>query len=175
MTSLLATMTSRSRLITDLDAEDQVQLFPSLASRSGDGKHWMVNVHGDVSGVAGLSFGKRMLLKLLQRPELASKSWDTLCHRYLAQRVAQKSIGDELKKLEIAGRVSAERRLKFNDLRQQIDRDLAAIAHELSFVSPKSEWPKILADSNGFSQVESDLTAAAGKLRELQNYVEQDR
>ncbi|MCE9525405.1 MAG: hypothetical protein K8R36_05060 [Planctomycetales bacterium] len=115
------------------------------------------------------------LLNLLQRPEVASKSWDRLCQRYLAQRVAQKSIGDEFKKLEIAGRVSPELRLKFNNLRQQIDGDLASVAHKLSFVSPKSEWPRILADSNGFSKVESDLTAAAGKLRELQNYVEQDR
>ncbi|MFN0019945.1 MAG: hypothetical protein ACKVP0_16935 [Pirellulaceae bacterium] len=115
------------------------------------------------------------LLKLLQRPEVGKKSWDELCQRYLAQRVAQKSISDEFKKLEIAGRVAAERRLECNDLRHQIDRDLTLIANQLSFVSPKCEWPRILADSNGFSKVESDLTATAGKLRELQKYVEQNR
>ena len=102
-------MTSRSRLITDLDAEDQVQLFPSLASRSGDGKHWMVNVHGDVSGVAGLSFGKRMLLKLLQRTmrasdeDFSSPLFRERISRFVAadrpgRRVAVR-IGDEVHKL----------------------------------------------------------------------------
>jgi len=115
------------------------------------------------------------LLNLLQSPQAGSRSWDELCQRYLAQRVAQKSIGDEFNKLEIAGRASARKRGEFNQQRQKIGRDLTSIANQLSFVSPKSEWPRILGDSNGFSKVESDLAATAGKLRELQNYVEQNR
>jgi phosphatidate phosphatase APP1 len=67
MPSLLDAMTSRPRPITNLATEDQVQLFPSLAVPAPDRRNWLVHVHGDVFASTGLSFSKRMLLKLLQR------------------------------------------------------------------------------------------------------------
>jgi phosphatidate phosphatase APP1 len=72
MVSLLETMTRRSRPLTTLADEDRVVLFPTLAQPSPDGGHWMVNVHGDVSTPRRLSFGKRVLLKLLKRAMRAS-------------------------------------------------------------------------------------------------------
>jgi len=109
MPSLLAAMTSRSRPITNLLTEDQVQLFPTLASRAADGRQWLVNVHGDVSAPAGISFGKRMLLKLLQRTMRASNEdfatplFQERIRRFLAtdrpgRRIAVR-IGDEVHKL----------------------------------------------------------------------------
>ncbi|MGI8978764.1 MAG: hypothetical protein ACR2FY_06030 [Pirellulaceae bacterium] len=113
------------------------------------------------------------LLELQKRPSEASKSWDALCQRYLAQRVIEKAIGDEFQKLELAGNVRAAERKDFNEERDEIDRDLAAIGHELSFADEKHEWPRVLATPERIEKVESDLTAAAGKLRELQSYLEQ--
>ena len=115
------------------------------------------------------------LLELQERPSEASKSWDALCQRYLAQRVIEKAIGDEFQKLELVGNVGAAERNDFNEERDEIDRDLAAIGHELSFADEKREWPRVLATPQGIEKVESDLTAVAGKLRELQSYLEQRR
>ena len=110
------------------------------------------------------------LLTLLERPAERSYSWETLCQRYLALRAAQKSIGDEFLKLELAGRVGADRRTAFNAQRERIDRDLTEIARSLSFANTASEWPRILMDRDGIMKVESDLTTAAGKLHELHSY-----
>lgn len=114
MPSLLAAMTSRPRPISNLVTEefsvaDKVQLFPTLASPAPDGRHWLVNVHGDVSAPAPLSFGKRMLLKLLQRAMRATNEDFTTplfrerIRRFLAtdrpgMRIAVR-IGDEVHKL----------------------------------------------------------------------------
>jgi phosphatidate phosphatase APP1 len=105
----LAAMTSRPRPITNLAAEDQVQLFPSLAVPSDDGRHWIVNVHGDVSAPQPLSFSKRMLLKLLRRTmrataeDFASPLFQERIRRFLAadrsgRRVAVR-VGDQIHKL----------------------------------------------------------------------------
>ena len=115
------------------------------------------------------------LLKLLQRPSAANKSWDALCQRYLAHHAAQKAIGDEFKRLELNGNVSAAERQGFNERRDDINRDLASIGDKLSFSDERSEWPNILATPNESEKVESDLTAATGKLRLLQHYLEQRR
>ena len=115
------------------------------------------------------------LLTLLERPAERSYSWETLCQRYLALRAAQKSIGDEFQKLELVGRVGADRRTAFNVQRERIDRDLTEIARSLSFANTASEWPRVLMDPDGIMKVESDLTAAAVKLRELLSYSEQSR
>lgn len=121
----------------------------------------------------------RSLLDLSDRSPAGDKSWDALCKRYLAQRVAQKSVGDEFQKLELVSKVAAAERTEFDALRQRIEGDLSTIAQQLSFASPNNEWPRILVDghegSERFAKVESDLTAAAGKLRKLQSYVEQRR
>jgi hypothetical protein len=104
-----------------------------------------------------------------------SKTWDALCQRYLAQRVIEKSIGDEFQKLELAGHVSAPQRRSFNERRDEIDRDLAAIGSQLVFADETKEWPRVLAAPGGIEKVESDLTATAGKLRMLQSHLEQRR
>src|SRR5439155_20928386 len=74
MPHLLDAMTRRPRPITNLAREDRVVLFPSVAHLSPDNEHWIVDVHGDVSSPCQLSFGKRMLLKLLARAMRASPS-----------------------------------------------------------------------------------------------------
>jgi phosphatidate phosphatase APP1 len=102
-------MTSRKGPITNLSSEDEVQLFPSLAAPSVDGKHWMVNIHGDISADQPISFGKRMLLKLLRRTmrataeDFASPLFQHRIRRFLAadrpgRRVAVR-VGDEVHKL----------------------------------------------------------------------------
>ncbi len=115
------------------------------------------------------------LLKLPAEPSEASKSWEALCQRYLAQRVLEKSIGDEFRKLELAGRISTSDRVSFNKQRGEIDHDLAAVGLQLSFADNKREWPRVLAIPQGIEQVESDLTATAGKLRMLQAFLEPRR
>jgi len=108
MTSLLAAMTSRKAPITNLGAEDEVQLFPSLAYHSTGGD-WVVNVHGDISTPQPLSFSKRMLLKLLRRTmrvtteDFASPLFQERIRRFLAadrpgRRVAIR-VGDQIHKL----------------------------------------------------------------------------
>jgi phosphatidate phosphatase APP1 len=74
MTSLLEEMTRRPRTQTSLVSDDRVVLFPSLGHLSPDGKHWLIDVHGDVSAASPLSLGKRVLLKLLQRAMRAESS-----------------------------------------------------------------------------------------------------
>src|SRR5438105_15800771 len=109
MTSLLAAMTSRPRPNTNLAAEDQVQLFPSLAYPSASGGDWIVNVHGDISAPQPISFSKQMLLKLLRRTMRAtvedfnSPLFQERIHRFLAadragRRVAVR-VGDQVHKL----------------------------------------------------------------------------
>jgi phosphatidate phosphatase APP1 len=67
MTSLLEEMTHRLRPQTNLAREDRVVLFPTLGHLAPGGQHWLVDVHGDVSGPGRMNLGKRMLLRLLRR------------------------------------------------------------------------------------------------------------
>src|SRR5262245_27489407 len=87
MSSLLDVMTRRPRPLTDLADEDLVGQFPSLRHPSGDGRHWIVNVHGDVSAAARLTLGKRLLLKLLQRTMRASD--EAFASELFQQRIAR--------------------------------------------------------------------------------------
>ncbi|HEY2413459.1 MAG TPA: phosphatase domain-containing protein [Pirellulaceae bacterium] len=102
-------MTSRKGPIANLAAEDQVQLFPSLAYPSGDGRYWIVNIHGDISSQQPVTFSKRMLLKLLRRTmrataeDFATPLFQERIRRFLAadrpgRRVAVR-IGDDIHKL----------------------------------------------------------------------------
>jgi phosphatidate phosphatase APP1 len=102
-------MTSRKGPNANLAAEDQVQLFPSLAYPSGDGHYWVVNIHGDISATESVSFSKRMLLKLLRRTmhataeDFGSPLFQHRIRRFLAadrpgRRVAVR-IGDNVHKL----------------------------------------------------------------------------
>ncbi len=75
MTSLLEEMTHRLRSPTNLIREDRVVLFPSLGHLTADGQHWLIDVHGDVSGPGRINLGKRMLLRLLRRA-MRAKSED---------------------------------------------------------------------------------------------------
>lgn len=67
MQSLLEEMTHRLRPQSNLANEDQVVLFPSLGHLAPDGKHWLIDVHGDVFAPGRLNLGKRVLLRLLKR------------------------------------------------------------------------------------------------------------
>lgn len=109
MSSLLESMTRGSRPLTNLAGEDRVVLFPSLAARSRDHKHWLINIHGDVSAACPVSLGKRLLLKLLKRAmgatgeEMACPLFQERIARFLARdragrRVAVQ-IGEQLFKL----------------------------------------------------------------------------
>jgi len=91
MTSLLDVMKRRPRPLTNLACGDRVVLFPTLGHLSADGRHWIVNVHGDVSAGGRLTLGKRVLLKLLQRTmrvdeqAFASELFRHRIDRFLAQ------------------------------------------------------------------------------------------
>jgi phosphatidate phosphatase APP1 len=87
MPRLLNAMTRRPRPITNLAPEDRVVLFPSVAHLSSDGEHWIVDVHGDVSAPSQLSFGKRMLLKLLARAMRAGHT--EVCSALFQERIAR--------------------------------------------------------------------------------------
>ena len=115
------------------------------------------------------------LLPLLVQPTKETRSWDVLCQRYLAQRVLEKAIGDEFQKGQLAGQIAVQDGLKFNMERVAVDRDLSAIARELAFTDNHSERPKLLANPQGFEQVESALAATADKLRKLHSHVESGR
>jgi phosphatidate phosphatase APP1 len=98
-------MTSRKGPTTNLAAEDQVQLFPSLAYRAHNGGEWIVNVHGDIFAPQPASFSKRVLLKLLRRTmrataeDFASPLFQERIRRFLAadrpgRRVAVRVVGE---------------------------------------------------------------------------------
>jgi phosphatidate phosphatase APP1 len=87
MSSLLEVMTRRPRPLTNLAEEDRVVLFPSLGSLAEGGRHWIVNLHGDVSAAAKATLGQRLLLKMLQRAMRASD--DAMAGELFQQRIAR--------------------------------------------------------------------------------------
>lgn len=115
------------------------------------------------------------LLEVLEHPRERAKSWDALCQRYLAQRVVEKSIGDEFQKRALAGGDSTTPRKTFDEQRAQLECDLAVIAERLGFPDASREWPQVLKTEDGVKGVESSLTATAGKLRKLQKLLELTR
>jgi phosphatidate phosphatase APP1 len=90
MTSLLDAMTRRPRPLTNLAGGDRVVLFPSLGYLSRDQRHWIIDVHGDVSAPGKISLGKRVLLKLLKRAmgaadeEMTSPLFQARIERFVA-------------------------------------------------------------------------------------------
>ena len=60
-------MTRRPRPVTNLRGDETVALFPSLAHLDPSGRHWHVQVHGEVFAAGRIGLGKRFLLKMLQR------------------------------------------------------------------------------------------------------------
>src|SRR5437899_2695086 len=87
MISLHDAMTRRNRPPTNLADEDQVVLFPSLASKSRDGKHWIVDLHGDVFAPGKLGLAKRVLLRWLRRAMQATA--DDLAGAIFSERIAR--------------------------------------------------------------------------------------
>src|SRR5262245_32688336 len=91
MSRLLDVMRRRPRPLTDLADGDRVVLFPSLGYLSSDQRHWIVQIHGDVSAAGRMTLGKRLLLKLLQRTmratneDFASPLFQERIARFLAQ------------------------------------------------------------------------------------------
>jgi hypothetical protein len=87
---LLARITRRRSVITDLAGSDYARLFPSLGHLEADGRHWRIQVHGEVFAAGKVTFGKRFLLKLLQRAmrvpesEFASELFRARINRFLA-------------------------------------------------------------------------------------------
>jgi hypothetical protein len=120
-----------------------------------------------------ISAGK--LLRILQQPAEELQSWDLLCRKYLALRAIQKCSGDEFQKLELSGRANAAHRSEFNKLRNEIDGDLRAVGCSLSFTDDRSEWPRVLSESNGLESVAILLAEATEGLLALQDYIEQRR
>ena len=73
MSILQDVMTRRPRPLTNLTAQDQVVLFPSLGYLSRDKQHWIIDLHGDVyAPSAKISLGKKLLLRWLKRSMRAS-------------------------------------------------------------------------------------------------------
>jgi phosphatidate phosphatase APP1 len=60
-------MTRRSGQVANLSGHETVALFPSLGHLDSSERHWQVQVHGEVFTGGRISFGKRFLLRLLQR------------------------------------------------------------------------------------------------------------
>jgi phosphatidate phosphatase APP1 len=60
-------MTRRPGSVTNLAPHESVALFPSLGHLEPDGRHWRIQVHGEVFSAGRVGLGKRFLLKLLQR------------------------------------------------------------------------------------------------------------
>jgi phosphatidate phosphatase APP1 len=54
-------------MLTNLQADHQVVLFPTIGYRPADGRGWHVQVHGDVFSHKPIGLGKKFLLKLLQQ------------------------------------------------------------------------------------------------------------
>jgi phosphatidate phosphatase APP1 len=80
-------MTRRSRPLTNLAEDDRVVLFPSLGYLASDEKHWLVTVHGEVSGPGRMTLGKRVMLRILKRAMRASK--EALASPLFLQRIAR--------------------------------------------------------------------------------------
>lgn len=80
-------MTQGVQPLTTLRQEDRVILFPSLARRSSDGTHWLVQVQGDVSVAAPLGVGARMVLRYLRRAMQAED--DLTTHPLFQARIAR--------------------------------------------------------------------------------------
>jgi phosphatidate phosphatase APP1 len=87
MTSLLEEMTHRLRPQSNLTRGDRVVLFPSLGHLAPDGKHWLIDVHGDVFGEGHINLGKRVLLRLLRRAMRAKN--EDLAGRIFQDRIAR--------------------------------------------------------------------------------------
>lgn len=87
MTSLLEEMTHRLRPQTNLLREDHVVLFPSLGHLAPDGRHWLIDIHGDVYAEGRMNLGKRMLLRLLRRAMRAKT--DDLAAPLFQERIAR--------------------------------------------------------------------------------------
>jgi phosphatidate phosphatase APP1 len=60
-------MTRRPGPVTNLRGHETVSLFPSLGYLDPSGRHWHVQVHGEVFARGRIGLGKRLLLKMLQR------------------------------------------------------------------------------------------------------------
>ncbi|WP_145089812.1 App1 family protein [Anatilimnocola aggregata] len=81
----------RTDSLTNLQADEQVVLFPTIGYRSADGRGWHVQVHGDVFSQGPIGLGKRFLLKLLQRLIKApADAFQSELFRYRVQRFLAK-------------------------------------------------------------------------------------
>jgi phosphatidate phosphatase APP1 len=67
-------------------------LFPTLGHLAEGGKHWVLDVHGDVSAPARMTLRKRLLLRLLRRAMQASS--DDFAGEIFRERIARFIAGD---------------------------------------------------------------------------------
>jgi len=88
---LSSVLTRRNDSLTNLRADEQVVLFPTIGYRSADGRGWHVQVHGDVFSQGAVSLGKRFLLTMLQRVMKAPKdAFQSDLFRFRIQRFLAK-------------------------------------------------------------------------------------
>src|SRR5437870_4913761 len=66
-------MMIRMKPLTNLQRDDDVTLYPSLASLQPDGKAWRVVVSGAVFRAGRLTLGKKLILGILRRAMRASR------------------------------------------------------------------------------------------------------
>ncbi len=72
---------------SNLQADQQVVLFPTIGYRVADGRQWHVQVHGDVFSQRPVGLGKRFLLKVLQRVmKVPSGAFESELFRHRIQR-----------------------------------------------------------------------------------------
>lgn len=69
----LARLMLRISQVTDLQHDDEVILFPSLADLSPDGRFWRASVSGLVYSPGRVSLGKKVMLGLLRRAMKATR------------------------------------------------------------------------------------------------------
>ena len=80
-------LSRRSEMLTNLQADHQVVLFPTIGYRSADGRGWLAQVHGDVFSHKPIGLGKRFLLKLLQQVmKVPRRAFESELFRYRIQR-----------------------------------------------------------------------------------------
>src|SRR4051794_36658226 len=66
-------MMIRMNSLTNLQHDDGITLYPTLASLQPDGKAWRVAVSGSVYRQGRLTLGKRLILGILRRAMRASR------------------------------------------------------------------------------------------------------
>lgn len=146
--------TSATTAPTNLRADDQVVLFPTLGYRAADGRGWHVQVHGDVFSQKPVGLGKRFLLKVLQRVmKVSAGAFETELFRHRIQRfLAHDEAGKQIA-------------VKLGEMVHVLPKKTRRNGHFLGTLKVADEQmsPLITATSPDHRQVALDVCTTAGE------------